>query len=161
MTTYITDAKAFKAACASISKRGAKLDADIQHAALSAANAMLLNKNPMYVNMLYLALHSGARKSVMTEWLLKYAGVMANEEKNKKEMPFKYDPERTVNLAAGAAQPWFDCKPDQDPDEVFDIAKAVAAIIKKAQGKAHDPLMLARLENFASSLTNEADPLAV
>lgn len=156
---YITDTKAFKAACDSITKRGAKLDADIQVAAMSAAYAMQQNNNPMYANMLYLALQKGARKAAMTEWFIKYAGLMANDGKNKAEMPFKYDSNRVVDLVGGAAEPWYDCKPDAEPDMVFDVVAAVQALIKKAKGNKGgvDQVALLKLENFASSLTNQAD----
>lgn len=151
---YITDAKAFKAACDSIAKRGKKLDADIQHAALSAIYAVEKHGNVGYVNMLYLALSAGTRKSAMTEWLLQFGGVVANAEKGKAEMPFKFDREKSVDLAGGAAMPWYECKPDQDPDMVFDVVAALKSIIKKAQGKNVDALHLAKVENLMSELTN-------
>lgn len=154
---YITDTKAFKAACDSITKRGAKLDADIQLAAMSAANAVAQHGNVMFVNMLYIALSKGARKSAMTEWLLKYAGVMANDGASKKEMPFKFDRERTVDLAGGALEPWFDCKPDADPDMTFDVVAALRAVIKKAQGKNVDAKHLLLVENLVNDMAH-AEP---
>lgn len=154
---FITDIKEFKAACASITKRGLKLDHDIQHAALSAANQVALHGNTMYVNMLYLALQRGARKSAMTEWLLKYAGVMANTEASKKEMPFKFDKERAVDLAGGALEPWYDCKPDAEPDQSFDVIAALRAVIKKAQGKNVDAKHLLMVENLANDMAHAND----
>lgn len=151
---YITEVKAFKAACDSITKRGAKLDADIQHAAMSAAYAVQQHGNVGYVNMLYLALSAGVRKSAMTEWLLRFGGVVANTEKGKAEMPFKFDREKPVDLEGGAATPWYDCKPDQEPDMVFDVIAALKAVIKKAQGKNVDALHLAKVENLYSEMIN-------
>ena len=148
----IKDKKQFEAACASVAKRGAKLDADIQVLALSAADHLAEHKNPHFVNKLYTSLSAGVRKSAMTEWLLKYAGVSANAGENKKELPFLADREKTVNLEGGAEEPWFLCRPDAAPDEVFDIIAALAGVIKKAQGKSHDPLLLAKLENFKADL---------
>lgn len=154
---YITEAKAFKAACDSISKRGAKLDADIQHAAMSAAYAVKEHGNVGYVNMLYLALSAGTRKAAMTEWLLQFGGVVANAEKGKAEMPFKFDREKAVDLAGGAATPWYDCKPDQEPDMVFDVVAALKHIIKKAQGKNFNTLHLTKVENLCAELAHSAD----
>ena len=148
----IKDKTKFEAACASVAKRGAKLDAEIQVLALSAADHALVHKNPHFINKLYTSLSAGVRKSAMTEWLLKYAGVSANAGANKKELPFLMDREKSVNMAGGAEEPWFLCKPDAAPDEVFDIIAALAAVIKKAQGKSHDPLLLAKLENFKADL---------
>lgn len=160
--TYITDTKAFKAACDSIQKRGKKLDADIQTAAMSAAYAMQQHGNPMYVNMLFLAMPAGARKAALTDWYLKYAGVVANDGENKKEMPFKHTKDKSVNLEGGAQEPWFECKKEPEPDEVFDVLAALNAIIKKAQGKECDELALKQVENLRNELVNGyAAPLGV
>lgn len=157
----IKDKKQFEAACASVAKRGTKLDADIQLLALSAVDHLIEHKNVHYINKLYTSLSAGMRKAALTEWMLKYGGVVANGEGNKKEVPFICDRAKVPNMAGGAEEPWYMCKPDAEPDQVFDIVAALAAVIKKAQGKQHDPLLLAKLENFRASLTNEADPLAV
>lgn len=150
----IKDKTKFDAACASIAKRGAKLDADIQLLAVSAIAHRAEHKNPHFINKLYTSLSAGVRKSAMTEWMLKYGGVVANGEGNKKELPFVVDKEKQVNIAGGKEEPWFLCKPDAAPDEVFDIVAALAAVIKKAQGKSHDPLMLTKLENFRNELVS-------
>lgn len=157
---YITDSKAFKAACDSIAKRGKKLDADIQHAAMSAAHAVEKNGNVGYVNMLYLSMPAGSRKAALTDWLLKYAGVVANTEKGKAEMPFKYTKDKAVNLAGGAAEPWYDCAKDKEPDMVFDILAALESLIKKAKGKEFDTLAMARVENLRNDLKNAAKEAA-
>lgn len=148
----IKDKAKFEAACNLVAKKGAKLDADIQVLALSAADHVEAHRNPHFVNKLYTSLSAGVRKSAMTEWLLKYAGVSANAGDSKKELPFLIDREKTVNLAGGMEEAWYACKPDAAPDEVFDIIAALAGVIKKAQGKSHDPLLLAKLENFKADL---------
>lgn len=158
---YKINAAEFKKLCVSITTRGKKLDADIQHAGLCAITAVADHGNVGYVNMLYLALQAGARKSAMTEWLLQFGGVIANTEKGKAEMPFKFDREKSVNIEAAMAMPWYECKPDAEPDQVFDVVAALKSIIKKAAGKNVDALHLAKVENLCSELTNAAaaDPL--
>lgn len=158
MTTLIKDKATFDKACDSIAKRGAKLDAEIQHLGLSALAHVDEHKNPHFINKLYLSLHAGARKSAMTAWLLAHGKVQANAGDNKKELPFVLDKERTTDMAGAAANPWYDFKPDAAPDEVFDVVAAVRAIIKKA-GKAKnvDASHLLKLENFAADLEQGVD----
>lgn len=150
----IKDKAEFDKACAGIAKRGAKLDADIQHLALSAIAHVEEHKNPHFVNKLYTSLHAGARKSALSFWFLKYGKVAANGGDNKKELPFVLDKEKHTDMAGATQEPWFMCKPDAEPDQVFDIAAALRAVIKKAQGKNVDDLALAKLENLVNELAH-------
>lgn len=122
----------------SIAKRGKKLDQDIHVAACSAIAIKGEAGDTMFINRLYLALSAGARKVALTDWLLVYGGVVANDGssgKPKNEQPFLHTKEKAVRLEEGMADPWYDHKPDPKPDEVFDIMAAVNAILKKAKGK--------------------------
>ena len=154
VAALITDKAQFDAACASVAKRGAKLDADIQHLALSAISHLDEHKNPHFVNKLYLSLQAGARKSALAEWFLKYGKVAANTAAGKKELPFLLDKERTTDMAGGRLEPWFLCKPDAAPDEVFDIVAALRAVLKKAAAKNKDEMHMAKLENFVNDLAH-------
>jgi hypothetical protein len=88
-----------------------------------------------FVNRLYLGVSKGVRKAALTSWLLAHGSIVANTEGNKKEKPFNFTKDKVTNVAAALADPWFAHKPDSNPDEVFDLQKAIAAIIKKAEGK--------------------------
>jgi hypothetical protein len=119
-----------------IAKAGAKLDRDIQEAGLSALQALHDHGNIGYVNQLYNALPKGARKAALSSWYMSYGQIVANTEGDKKDKPFKYTKDKAATNVEGAmADPWYNHKPDQNPDEVFDLRKAVEGIIKKAQGK--------------------------
>ncbi len=119
----------------SIKGRGARLDADIQLAGLSCLDHLAKHGDIGQINRLYLALGKGARKAALTSWLLAYGGVVANTEKDKADKPFIYTKDKETNVQAASQDPWYDHKPDQAPDEVFDLAKALEAIVKKAAGK--------------------------
>lgn len=125
---------------ASIKVAGAKLDARIQDAAVSVLYHFGENHDIRVVNRLvndlFGALSKGARKAAMTSWLLANCAVVANTDAaTKKEKPFVYDKTKTTSPEQGMATPWYDHKPDPAPDEVFDLQKAVKALLAKA-GKA-------------------------
>lgn len=132
----------------SIRKTGQKLDKLIQDTGLATIEHVEAHGDVRLVNRLYLALPKGARKAAFTEWLLAHAKVQANAGENKKEAPFVYAKEKTTNIAGAVQKPWFDFKPDPAPDQVFDVMKALTALLNKA-GKANevtDPALLAKLQ---------------
>lgn len=136
----------------SIAKAGAKLDADIQRAGLGALAQLADHRNTGLVNRLFLSLPKGARKQAMTSWLLAFGAVVANAGDNKKEQPFVFAADKQTNVTAAMAAPWFDFSPDPAPDVVFDVAGALAALIRKA-GKnsagVNNPELLAQLRELA------------
>jgi hypothetical protein len=150
-----TDPKKIEDLIKSIAKVGAKLDRDIQVAGLSALMALREHGNVHYVNSLYLAMPKGSRKAALTSWFLSHGQLSANTDKDKNTKPFIFTKDKDVtNVEAAMADPWYNHKPDQNPDEVFDLRKAVEAVIKKAQGKnlAHGEL----LEQLQSMVKEEA-----
>jgi hypothetical protein len=136
MRAIITDIAKLNKAIDSIASRGKKLDHDIQVAGLSAIAHVEKCGDIGPVNRLYHALGKGARKSALTAWLLAYSKVEANVGEDKKDKPFVYAKGKVTNLEEADANPWFDFKPDADPTQVFDLQAAVAALIKRAEGKA-------------------------
>jgi hypothetical protein len=131
----VTDKAELDKLIKSIASAGTRLDQQIQLAGLSCLDHLKRHGDVGFVNRLYLALSKGARKAAMSSWLLTHGALTANTEGNKKEMPFKFTKDKGTNVEAAAVDPWYDHKPDAAPDEVFDLAKAVEAIIKKAKGK--------------------------
>lgn len=160
MRTIITDIAKLNKAIDSIAARGKKLDADVQVAGLSAMAHVDKTGDIGAVNRLYMALSAGTRKSAMTAWLLQYGRVVANTGEDKKEKPFVYAKDKGTDLEGADAEPWYNFKPDADPDEVFDVQAAVAALIKKASKKqlANGGVALVKkLEALVA--TADADPL--
>lgn len=139
----ITDKVELNKLIASVTTQGKKLDAVIQLAGVSALAHLKEHGDIGFVNRLYLAMHKGARKSALTSWFLAHGSLVANTEQSKNEKPFNYTKDKDTNVEAAYAEMWFAHKPDASPDEVFDIQKAIHAIIKKAQGKqlAHEELL--------------------
>lgn len=130
------DVTALNKEIAAIKVAGAKLDARIQAAAVGVLEHFAEHKDNGLVNRLYHAMPAGGRKSALTSWLLTHCAVSANTDKaTKQEQPFVYDRTKKTNPEAGEADPWYSHKPDNAPDEVFDLQKAVRALLAKA-GKA-------------------------
>lgn len=115
-----------------ISTRGKKLDADIQIAGVSALSHHKEHGDIGAINRLYLAMPKGSRKAALSSWLLKHGGIVANTEPSKKEKPFNHTKDKVTNVTAALADSWFSHKPDQAPDQVFDLMAMVNAVIAKA-----------------------------
>lgn len=119
-----------------IAAAGKKLDDRIQKAGIDVLEHFAEHKDTGLVNRLYLALSRGARKTAMASWLLAYCAVVPNTDpKTKADQPFIYDKTKKTDPLAAAQDAWYDHKPDATPDEVFDLQKAVKALLAKA-GKA-------------------------
>lgn len=129
---FRTDINALNKEIGEIKVAGAKLDARIQEAGVAVAIHFAQHKDTGLVNRLYLALPRGARKTAMASWLLAHFAVVANEGKNKVEMPFLFAKDKATNWEAAEADMWYDHKPEPTPDTVFDLQKMVRALILKA-----------------------------
>ena len=128
------DVAALNKEIAAIKVAGAKLDARIQTAGGAVLEHFAEHKDNGLVNRLYHAMPAGSRKSALTSWLLAHCAVSANTDKaTKQEQPFVYDRTKETNPEAGEADPWYSHKLDKAPAEVFDLQKAVRALLAKAE----------------------------
>ena len=114
-----------------IAKRGAILDNQVHVAAVNAAAHVQAYGDIRYVNSLYLAMPKGSRHVALTEWLVQFAGVSANEGENKQTSPFVFDRAKKVDLETGTYTPWYTMKPSKAPDEVVDVLALVMRVLKK------------------------------
>lgn len=152
MTTKYLDKAQLDKAISSIAKRGKQLDKDIQTAALSALKLLKDHGGVEWINKLYLAMPAGSRKSSLSQWFMCFGACVANTDAGTKaERPFVYAKDKSTDLDAAALVEWHEMKKEPEPDEVFDIHKAVALLIAKAKkaGKVSDPKMLKHLEALA------------
>lgn len=116
-----------------IETRGAKLDSDIQAVGVAVLTHFGKFNDVRLVNRFYRALGKGARHEALSSWLLSYAAVSANADKETKgEKPFVNDKDKTTDPATAATDMWYAHKPSKTPDHVLDLQKAVRAILKKA-----------------------------
>lgn len=134
MTNLMTDAKVIGKAIESIANRGRKLDADIQHCALSVIAHVEAHGDVTLVNRLYNAMPAGTRKAALVAWLLTFGKVLANDDKaSKKELPFVYNKQGKTDMDGAIANPWFNFKKDKAPDEVMNLNDSIKALLKRAE----------------------------
>ena len=152
MSKIITDVSKLNAAIKSIATRSAKLDQDIQIAGLSCLYQIEQHGNVMPLCALRKALGKGHRANALDLWAFEFGKVVANTDaESKKDRPYSFDKEGTVNLEGAAAAPWYEFKPEQDPDQLFNVHKAVRAIIAKASKKnVEDSAFLQSLAKFVA-----------
>ena len=122
----------------SIARRGAKLDADIQDAALSCLYRVHEYGDVGYLCRLFQSMPRGSRRNALAEWAAKYGRVKLNlDQETNKEKPFLYWKEGNTDYEGAMAEPWYECKPEKSIEEEFDFAAQLQRLLQKAQ-KAKD-----------------------
>jgi len=122
----------------SIARRGAKLDEDIQDAALSCLHRVQEHGDVGYLCRLFNSMPRGSRRNALAEWAAKYGKVKINMDKTtNKEQPFLYWKEGNTDYEGAVSEPWYKCKPEKPVDEEFDFASQLQRLLQKAQ-KAKD-----------------------
>jgi hypothetical protein len=134
----LTDVSAINKAIESIAKRGAKLDHDIQVAAVSCLNHVNEHGDTTVLDKLVLAMPKGARKSALTEWACAFGNVRMLDRSNQHDQNaieqgrlFAKDKTKTFDLDGAIANMWYDFKPEPDLLTTFDAAKMVQAMVKR------------------------------
>lgn len=130
--TSTMDKAAIVLAIASIQRRGALLDKDIQSTCLAIAAHIKEHREVTLAVKLYNAMPNGSRKLALVHWFVKFAAVKVNMDKgSKKDFPLQFDKDATVDLEAGAKTAWFDCKKEKELTEEFNPNKELEAFQKK------------------------------
>lgn len=133
----IVGAAAIQKAITSIATRGAKLDADIQHAGLSVLAHIQAHGDYTLAERLVTAMPKGARKLALVEWMLAFGQVRKLEKGATDNAAiaeghiFAYDKARKTNMEGAAAMPWTEFKKEADVLTAFDAQAAVAAVLKR------------------------------
>lgn len=131
-TALIVGTAEINKAIDSIVNRGKKLDDSIQLAGLSILAHTEQHGDITLMNRLLVAFPKGSRRNAFAEWALAHGKYQVNTGADKKEVPFLYCKEKVTKLEQAEAKAWTEFKPEQDLDQVFDFAKALAALLNKA-----------------------------
>lgn len=122
-------AKAIK----SIGARSANLMNDVQSAGIDVIRHIEAHGDVTLLNRLYHAMGDSMRTAAFSAWVLAYAKVKANTGKDKADVPFVFDKSKTTDVQSAMLNKWWTCgAPEKAPDEVFDLAKALQSVLKKA-----------------------------
>lgn len=125
---------------ASIGKRGATLDQDIQTAGLAALYHTSQNSEASLLDKLYNALPKGARKLAFVEWALAHGQVRTLSTNNKADKgmmqagcTFRFDAEKVLDLESAESVQWYKFKPEAVASTAYDVQSAVKGMFKRAQ----------------------------
>lgn len=133
---------------ASIKTAAAKLDTRLQVVGMSILAHVAEHHNISLFNQLLDSMGKGHRKTAMVEWALANGTISKNEVDGKldKDMPYKWDKSKTLNLLAAEDKPWFDFKPE-NLDDTFDFQKMLQSLLNKAaKQQSKDPSKLVNAE---------------
>lgn len=139
MAKVLKGVDAIRSEIQAINRAGTTLAARIQNCAVASLEHMVEHRDHTLLVELYQAMPKGTRSSALAAWILSFSQLKANDDKaSKKEKPFLLDKEKSLDLEGARTTLWHECgKPEAAPDELFDVNKAVVAILAKAK-KARD-----------------------
>lgn len=144
----IVGAAAIQKAIASIANRGAKLDADVQHAGLSVLAHIAQHGDYTLAERLVTAMPKGARKLALVEWMLAY-GAIRKLEKGATDNAaiaeghvFAYDKTRKTDMEGATATPWTEFKKEASILTAFDAQAAVHSVMKRLQTASKEGLTI-------------------
>ena len=139
----LVGATAINKAIASIKNRGAKLDADIQHAGLSVLAHVDAHGDTTVADSLINAMPKGGRRLALAEWLLANGKLRKLDGKDKDDAArmkagahFAYAKDRRTDMQAATEKPWYDHKKEAAVSSAYDAQAALAKVLARVTGGA-------------------------
>jgi hypothetical protein len=155
MSKLIIDGAKLDAAIVSVNKAANKLNDAIQVVLASAVYQAVYGRNTNHLNALVHAVGKGVRKAAIGAWIMKYAPVVPEADKEKaKEAPFRFSADKMDDLAEAYGwgnskrvtaeeamayaelamdDHWTEFKPDAVVPEEFDALAALKQVLARAQ----------------------------
>lgn len=155
--TIITDTAKLDAAIVEVNKRANSLVDSVQLVLASAVYQAVMHGNTNHINAIIGAVGRGVRKTAIAQWVLAYAPVMMETDKEKmKDQPFRFSRDKLALLLPDVdakkvtaeqaedyslkvlGQNWADYKEPPLVPEKWDVADALRKVIataKTMQGK--------------------------
>jgi hypothetical protein len=162
----ITDLGELNKAIDAWGKRGAGWVKDGQTLALSALQRLHDHGDIGPCNRMQGTMPRGTKSGSMAAWLLQFGALTANTGADKREKPFLFDREKAArmgckaDMAGAAACPWETCgRPEEEPDAVFDVARALDSLLNRVMkaAQATHPEAIAKIKELREHL-GEAHP---
>lgn len=126
-----------------IKVRGAEFDAAVQEVQLSVLHHADKHGDITLFEALFNAMPKGSRRNALAEHAQKYSCIAVNldaDPKKRKAKPFLHVKGKETDLVGAQAEPWFEMSPEKPVDMQFDFKAQLAALLKKADKAANDPL---------------------
>lgn len=119
---------------ASIGRRGALLDKDIQATGLAVLAHIEDHREVSLFKKLFDAMPKGSRRNALVAWAVGYGQVAVNMDKaTKAAQPFLFNKEKKADLKAASEKAWFDFKKEKEPAEAFSFETELEAFQKKVK----------------------------
>lgn len=138
MVKLYEGAVAINKAINSIKTRSGKLSDDIQTAALSVIAHVEAHSDTSVADNLVNALGKGIRRDSLAQWLVNFGKLRVLDKANPKDAErikighvFGYDGEKVTDMEGAATMKWFDAKRAPEVTDVFDVAEAYKALMKR------------------------------
>lgn len=130
------DKDALVKAIDSVNGRAKRLMGDYQTVGVQALMHLKEHRDPVYVGRLVNGMPKGTKRNSMVSWLLAHGALKVNVDAGTKQiLPLAFDKTKETNPEAALADPWTEHMPEKAIDSVFDLSKAVSAIIAKAKAE--------------------------
>ena len=127
----------------SVGRRGAKLDGDIQLAALSILAHVEEHGDTTLADRLFSAMPKGARRVMLADWFVAF-GKMRTLDKSDAEdkariengAHFAFDKVRSTDMEGASEKQWHEMRKAQEASEAFDAQKAVQGVLSRLNAAA-------------------------
>lgn len=133
--TLITEVADLNKAIDNWASKGKKWAAEGHQLAMSALTLMSKHDDIGPMNRLLLSMPKGTKVKSMKEWMLAFAKVKQNDGQDAATKPLVFNKEGEYDIENASKNPWFNFSPETAADPVFDVRKALEAIVKRAEGK--------------------------
>lgn len=125
---------AIEKSIASIGRRGALLDKEIQTTGLAVLAHIEDHREVSLFKKLFDAMPKGSRRNALVAWAIGYGQVAVNMDKaTKVAQPFLFVKDKTADLKGASEKAWFDFKKEKEPAEAFNFGTELEAFQKKVK----------------------------
>lgn len=121
--------KTLKTKIANIKSSGAKLDNNIQEAAIGCLEHIEQHGDVRILNDLWNAMPNGSRRNALGLYVLEFGKVRLNTGKDKEQNRFRYNKNGTTNLEGAIAIMWSSFKKEPDLASSFDLTAKLRSVL--------------------------------
>lgn len=120
----------------SCNKRAANLMGDYQDVGIQALLHLEAQGDVGPINRIIAGMPKGVKTNAMASWAMAHGALEVNKDAaTKKSMPLRYTKSKKTNVDAAIEDKWYTHLPEKAIDEVFDLSKAINALLARAKAE--------------------------